>query len=355
MEDVSSLATELKAHLPWHQTRIIFLAQFMLSLLRARSTNLYRIAEQFQSPALSESSYTRIKRFFRGYDVCLEQIGRLILHWLQLDRYTLCMDRTNWKYGGKDVNYLVVSIAWQGASIPIAWTCLSKGGGNSNTQERIEIMERVLALIPAEQIDNLLADREFIGQEWFDWLEQNNILFRLRIREDFSVDGRNGGKIRAGHLFRHIKINQSEVWMTKRRVSGVLLFIAARRSTKGLMIMVGTKNPERMIEDYSRRWGIETLFGCLKSRGFEIESTHMTEPEKMDKLMAIMALTFLWCMVAGHWKYGEADQKPLNKHYRPAKSLFRLGLDLLRRVLINSCSKKDPVVFTDLLYVLSRT
>ena len=85
----------------------------MLSLLRARSTNLYRVAENFQSSTLSESSYRRIKRFFTGYTVCLEQIGRLILHWLELDRYSLCMDRTNWKYGGKDINYLVVSIAWQ--------------------------------------------------------------------------------------------------------------------------------------------------------------------------------------------------------------------------------------------------
>ena len=216
-------------------------------------------------------------------------------------------------------------------------------------------MKKVLTLIPADKIDNLLADREFIGQEWFEWLEQNNLLFRLRIREDFRVDGRNGEKIRAGQLFRHLKFNQSETWMTKRRVSGVLLYIAARRSTKGLIIVVGTKKPEAMIEDYSRRWCIETLFGCLKSRGFEIESTHMTEPEKMDKLMAILALTFLWCMIAGHWEYGEADQLPLNKHYRPAESLFRLGLDLLRRVLINSCSKNDRISLSDLLYVLSRT
>lgn len=355
MKEVSSLAAELKAHLPWHQARIIFLAQFMLSLLRARSTNLYRVAENFQSTALTESSYRRIKRFFWGYEVCLKQIGKLILHWLGLERYTLCMDRTNWKYGGKDINYLVVSVAWQGVSIPIAWVCLTKGGGNSSTQERIDLMKKVIALIPAEKIDNLLADREFIGREWFEWLEQNHLLFRLRIREDFSIDGRNGKKLRAGQLFRHLKYGQSEVWMTKRRVSDVLLYIAARRSPKGLLIVVGTKNPETMIDDYSQRWSIETLFGCLKKRGFEIESTHMTEPEKMDKLMAILALTFLWCMVAGHWKYGEADQLPLNKHYRPQNSLFRLGLDLLRRVLVNSCRRSDETSFSDLLYVLSRT
>lgn len=60
----------------------------------------------------------------------------------------------------------------------------------------------------------------------------------------------NGKKVLAGHLFRHLKLNQSEIWMSKRRVFGVMLFIAARRSTKGLMILVGTKNPQTMIEHY---------------------------------------------------------------------------------------------------------
>ncbi|MDP0562284.1 MAG: hypothetical protein QS721_08160 [Candidatus Endonucleobacter sp. (ex Gigantidas childressi)] len=46
--------------------------------------------------------------------------------------------------------------------------CLDKKVGNSNTDERIAVMERVLNLIPIKRIDNLLADREFIGHEWLD-------------------------------------------------------------------------------------------------------------------------------------------------------------------------------------------
>ena len=71
------------------------LAQFILSLIRGRFTNLYRVAEEFQNEALTESSYRRIKRFFAVYTYCYEQLGKLILHWLNLDSYILCMDRTN--------------------------------------------------------------------------------------------------------------------------------------------------------------------------------------------------------------------------------------------------------------------
>ncbi len=165
------------------------------------------MAEEFQSKSQAESSYRRIKRFFSGYTYCFEQLGKLILHWLNLASYTLCMDRTNWKFGRKNINYLVVSIAWQGASIPIVWTCMDKGGGNSNTDERIAIMEKVLALIPASQIDGLLADREFIGHDWFKWLDEKGILCRLRIKGDTTVLGSCGRDIKARQLFWSLKPN----------------------------------------------------------------------------------------------------------------------------------------------------
>ena len=261
----------------------------------------------------------------------------------------------NWKFGCKHINYLVVSIAWQGASIPIVWTCLDKSGGNSNAEERIAIMERVLKLIPVAQIDELLADREFIGHEWFKWLDDQGIVCRLRIKDDVKVQGNCGKDIKAAQLFWNIKLNQIETWHSKRKISGVYLYIGARRTLEGLLIVVATKKPETMVEDYYKRWSIETLFGCLKSRGFDLESTHMTDLDRMDKLMGILALAFAWCLIAGHWHYGEAKQLPLNKHLRPAKALFRLGLEMLRRVLKNECSKNDRISFQVLLHVLSRT
>jgi hypothetical protein len=83
-----------------------------------------------------------------------------------------------------------------------------------------------------------------------------------------------------------------------------------------------------------QRWGIETLFGCLKSRGFRFESTHITKTDRIDKLVALLAITFCWCHLTGQWRH---DQTPIKikKHGRKEKSLFRYGLDCLREVLLN--------------------
>ena len=354
MEEISSLAAKLKAHLSLHQARANFISQFILSLIQGRSTNLRRVAEEFQSKADTESTYRRIKRFFAHYEYSYQSLGLLILSCLDMERYTLCMDRTNWKHGSKHVNYLVISVAWQGAAVPIAWECLDKNGGNSNSCERITLMEHVLTMIPAEQIEHLLADREFVGRDWFAWLKQAGISCRLRIKSNVQVK-HNGKLVSAGRLCRSTALNQTVTWYSKKEVSGVPLYLAAHRTTKGLLMVVATEDPGSMVADYYRRWGIEVMFGNLKSRGFDMESTHMTKPERMNKLMGLLALACTWCLAVGHWEYGEASELPLNKHYRPEKSLFRLGLDLLRRALKNKSAKNDHARFNELLAVLSPT
>ncbi|MDP0561278.1 MAG: hypothetical protein QS721_02620 [Candidatus Endonucleobacter sp. (ex Gigantidas childressi)] len=141
----------------------------------------------------------------------------------------------------------------------------------------------------------------------------------------------------------------------KKKVSGVPLYIAARRTLKGLLIVVATKKPDSIVDDCSKRWSIETMFGNLKSRGFDLESTHMTNLDRMDKLMELLTISVVWYLLIRHWCCENANQLPLNKHYRPAKSLFRLGLDKVRRVLKNSCAKNNQTTFLDLLNILSRT
>jgi hypothetical protein len=54
------------------------------------------------------------------------------------------------------------TIATRRFRVPLMWTVLDKAG-NSNTDERIALMRRYLALFGAGSIQMLLADREFTG------------------------------------------------------------------------------------------------------------------------------------------------------------------------------------------------
>src|SRR5471030_2437903 len=84
---------------------------------------------------------------------------------------------------------------------------------------------------------------------------------------------------------------------------------------------------------YRQRWTIETLFGNLKTKGFALEATHLTDPNKLCTLLALLAFA-----VALTVKTGVAMARlhpiPVKKHGRRAWSLFALGLHTLRKIFV---------------------
>lgn len=82
------------------------------------------------------------------------------------------MDRTNWKFGDVNINVLVLGIAYDHMSFPILFRLLQKRA-YSNFKERINIMERFIRLFGRDSIKCLVADREFVGNEWFKWLNDS--------------------------------------------------------------------------------------------------------------------------------------------------------------------------------------
>jgi hypothetical protein len=63
------------------------------------------------------------------------------------------------------------------------------GPGSSGTEARIALMRQYLAHFPASTVRLLLGDREFIGAEWLGFLNDNNIAFAIRLREDCFAGG----------------------------------------------------------------------------------------------------------------------------------------------------------------------
>lgn len=119
----------------------------------------------------------------------------------------------------------------------------------------------------------------------------------------------------------------------------MMVFVVGMRIANDYLIVITTEAPETALEDYAKRWNIETLFGCLKSRGFNFEDTHLTQLDRISKLLGVLTLALCWCLLVGEWEH---VQKPITikKHGRRAKSLFRYGLDRLRNIVLNLTVKE---------------
>ncbi|KAB1991136.1 transposase, partial [Haemophilus parainfluenzae] len=137
----------------------------------------------------------------------------------------------------------------------------------------------------------------------------------------------------------------------KRWVWGRRVYVVATRLEDGeLLILATDSRPRSALSDYRLRWGIETLFAALKTRGFNLESTHFCHAERLSKLIALLALAFCWAMLTGLWQH-QQQPIPLKAHGRRAKSLFRLGCDFLRRTCCDLSLRRSE--FDQALQLLS--
>jgi hypothetical protein len=89
------------------------------------------------------------------------------------------------------------------------------------------------------------------------------------------------------------------------------------------------------------------MFGNLKTQGFALEATHLSDPDKLCTLLALLAFA-----VALTVKTGAAMARlhpiPVKKPGRRAHSLFALGLNTLRKICV-AASPDQIIEFLDQL------
>lgn len=247
--------------------------------------------------------------------------------------YYLTFDRTNWQWGKRDINILMLAVVYKGIAVPVYWMLLNKKG-NSNTRERIALLKRFIREFGKGRIIKFLADREFVGEKWFNWLQSEGIDFAIRVKKNTRVTNGRGCFVQARHLFRTLKPGETLVLAGARKMTGAAVYLSALRLDDGELLIVATAKPcVDAIETYALRWQIETLFGCLKSRGFNFEDTHVTDRRRIKRLLVVAVIAFCWAHRVGEWQHGQVKPIKIKKHQRPAKSIFRLGLDIINEAL----------------------
>lgn len=336
--NINELAGILNGYFSWNKSRMECFATMLIALIKVRTVNLTEIACGFSSCATQDSRYTRVKRFFREFHIDFSIVASWVISCFSLadQALYLSIDRTNWCWGKKDINILMLSVVYKGIALPLFWMLLAKRG-NSDTQERIRIIQRFTVQFGKSMIAGLLADREFIGSHWFGWLLAEKIAFCIRIKNNVITTNARGLEVSIDALFYDLKPGEQRVLQGARKLWGQRVYLSALRFNSGELLIVATDHfMESPIQHYALRWEIETLFSCLKGRGFNFEDTRMTKPDRVEKLLGLLSIAFCLAYKTGEWQHEQKAIK-IKKHGRKAISYFRYGLDLWRDVALNGC------------------
>lgn len=336
MEHAKTLHTLLAKHFNQSRHTLECLSQMILGLFVIQTVNLAKLSSVFVTHAKPDSNYKRIQRFMKRFTMRSKEWYLLIKDTFGLPKkVTLCIDRTNWKFGKIHINYLVISIVYKGFSIPLVWRLLpDKKRGNSDAADRIALMTILLEFIMPDDIKAILADREFIDHTWIYYLQEKGISFVIRAKHNILSERQDKSDIAFSKTFENLKVGQSKALRNQRCVLDCQVYVVAKRlKTSELLILVSDIKGAQILEMYKLRWEIECLFSALKQRGFNWEQTHLTHSERLKNLLSVLSIAFIWAYRQGEIILKETPLKP-KKHGFPQHSIIRVGIDFIARAMV---------------------
>jgi Transposase DDE domain len=300
-----------------------------------------------------DSHYRGLQRYFND-SVNQELIWKILLLGLnqriiadlraKKEPIYLILDGTSWALGAKQYHLLTLSILYKGVSIPLYWQDLAKKG-TSNFAERKKMLEEAAQLYDLKGM-TLLADREYVGREWFSFLVHDlpmNFVIRLS-KSDYKSD-LQAQKIAYSSLLRFDK--RTKVKQVTVNIEGMELVMvitknpaACRASEEWVIVLTNLTQvrKQKILKIYRKRWQIESMFKHLKTNGFNLEDLGLTQAPKVHLMMSLVVGTYILAILMGlkniTQRKKRTDKNDSQKVYY-YQSIFRLGLDKLAYISQN--------------------
>ncbi len=291
----------------------------------------------------ADSHYKRLTRFFCSeanlrttWKVMLIGSGKLLLERLRSKNQPLhlVLDGTSWTFGNTTYHFLVLSVLYEGVSIPLFFVNLGKKGC-SNFKERKRFFQQANKLYNLAGT-TLIADREYIGRDWFTFLEKDlKMYYIIRLSmTDYKKEVEASGKDYA-QLFRQTQ--HEEIRECKVKIQGCLVRILVRANlnpandAEKWVILISNqfhKTKKRLYQSYRFRWQIECMFKHLKTNGFNMEDLGLKNARKARLMLSIVIAAYVFCVIEGlQLLHKRQMKKDKNGNVYAAVSIFKHGFE----------------------------
>ena len=120
-------------------------------------------------------------------------------------------------------------------------------------------MERFPKAFGAGRIEALPADREFVGEDWFRWLQKQGIPFRPLLKRDALVPSAWNRMMRPDALFGSLKPGECRRLRGRRPARGCFAHITALRLDGGDFLFIASSGAPQAeaLDATASRWQVE--------------------------------------------------------------------------------------------------
>ena len=324
------------------------LAAMISGIVGSESSNLPTIAKKIPG-AKPESRVKRFARWLRNDAIDCETFflpfAQVLLASLCHAPLVLAIDGS---VVGRGCMTLMVAVVYRNRALPIAWMVAKRRKGHFSEQIHLELIAQVQQLVPEGARVVLLGDGEFDGVDLQALVNQWKWEYALRTSKSISLNW-EGEEFRYDDVAAHVRpgelLGVPNALFTQRQYGPVLAITWWRRDCKEpIHLVTNMSSAEEACRFYSKRFKIETFFSDQKSRGFYLHKSHLSDPERLSRLMIATCLAYFWIVYLGAYAMETGWNKTIHRTERCDLSLFQLGLRLLEHLLNEALA--IPVAFT---------
>jgi len=319
-----------------HQGQVVTLAMMISGIVLSRNAQLSAMSSEIPTDTKEKSIEMRMRRWVKD-EIDVETVylpfARQILEALSHLPLVLVMDGSQ---AGRGCMVLMVGVLYQKRALPIAWLVYKGKKGHTSGKRHIEVLEKVLPLLPEGSDVVLLGDAEYDTTEMINWVEKNTV-WQYVLRTSPQIYVRSGQKnqpIREYPLEKGQVLHLHEVGFTQ--TAEVLLNVIgwwASQYEEPIFLVTNIQNAYQACRYYRRRYSIETFFSDQKSRGFHIHKSHLSNPLRLSRLLIAACLAYIWMICQGLQVIASNQAALIDRSDRNDKSIFRLGIDWIKYAL----------------------
>jgi hypothetical protein len=238
---------------------------------------------------------------------------------------------------GRDCMALVIAVVYRQRALPIAWLLEKKKKGHFCEKQHVRLVKRVNALIPKGARVILLGDGEFDGVGLQRVVSHWHWDYILRTVETTALRHEDHG-----FSFRDIRahVEPGEMFVVpeacfSRRASGPVSGITwwRRDCKEPIHLVTNLRCPDEACLFYQKRFKIETCFSDQKGRGFNLQKSHLSCFERLNRLLMAAFLAYYFVIALGGFAIQMGWQVVVHRAKRCDLSLFQLGMRLLDHLL----------------------
>lgn len=277
------------------------LADLAASVLTCRSINTSELANVLPRQVKSdEERYRYIHRWLSNDKIKPDRVMQgfipEILEMLFDSGQTaiLMMDQSKITDG---LECLMVSVRTGERALPVAWRVVETGGPIGFDIQR-ELLAKVLEMIPENMPVMLTADRFYGTSAMIGLCQQYGWQYRIRLKGNLILQ-HEGGELKTGEI---LTLGLSGVEHAELSNSAVCTNIGVLQEDEheeAWIIAMDCKPTKARVLDYGMRWGIEALFSDLKTRGFGVAQTQIKNPDRIERLLLVLAIACFWAVSTG--------------------------------------------------------